>query len=248
MENRPWEIYALVDPRTDLIRYVGVTFRGKRRFNEHMSRALKGGKTHRDCWIRSLIFVGLRPIYQVLETGMGAGWQDAEIRLIASHRTTSDLCNHTDGGDGTPGLSPSEKCRKAVSLAHKGIPYPPGRIGAMTGKNHTPEAVEKIRLAGTGRVMPEGAKRKISEARKGKPLSSEHKLKLANAKRGKKLTEDRKRKLSEAVIRVQILCVETGEVFPSITAAANALGVNEASVYQAARKGCRCKGNHYKRL
>lgn len=248
MENRAWEIYALIDPRTSQIRYVGVTFRKKRRFNEHMSRAMKGGKTHRDCWIRSLVAAGFQPTYQVLETGIGAGWQAAEIRLIASHRVMSNLCNHTDGGDGTPGLSPSEKCRKAVSLAHKGIPYPPGRIGAMTGKNHTPEAVEKIRLAGTGRVMPDGAKRKISEARKGKPLSTEHKKKLANAKIGKKLTEGHKRKLSEAVIRVQILCVETGEIFPSITAVALSLGVNEASVYQAARKGCRCKGNHYKRL
>lgn len=96
MKDRPWEIYALSDPRTSKVRYVGVTFRGRARFREHLSRAICGGRTHRDRWIRSLVSVGLRPAYCTLERGKGDGWPDRERARIEVHRQT--ITNHTDGG------------------------------------------------------------------------------------------------------------------------------------------------------
>lgn len=246
-KERPWEIYTLSDPRTNLIRYVGVTFRGKRRFNEHMSRAVCGGKTHRDYWIRSLIAVELRPLYQVIQKGRGSGWQDAERFWIAKYRESFDLVNLTDGGDGNPGYVPTPELRKKWSEMRRGVPYAPDRVPAMLGKNHTPEARAKIAAAGTGRKHSEAAKKKVSMARKGKPLPEEQKRKLSAAHLGKKLTKGHKRKIAAATTnRKPVVCIETDEVYPSITDAARSLNVTEASVNQAIRKGCRCKGNHYR--
>lgn len=247
MSTRQWEIYTLIDPRTDQVRYVGVTFRGKQRFNEHMSRAVTGGKTHRDSWIRSLITLNLRPIYQIIEVGSGDGWQDAERRWIAHYRETCDLVNHTDGGDGTPGYVPTPELREKWSAMRAGVPYSPDRAPAMKGKHHTPEAKAKIAAAGAGRVHSATSREKLSRAHTGKVLSAEHRSKLSAGHQGKQLAPEHKQKIALSTTnRKQVQCVETGEIYPSVTATARSLGVTEASVNQAIRKGCRCKGLHFK--
>lgn len=248
MTNRPWEVYGLSDPRTGKLRYVGVTFRGRRRLNEHLSRAVTGrGRTHRDCWLRSLLRLGLRPVLSVLEAGSGEGWQERERYWIALHRPAGDLVNHTDGGEGTPGYVPTLATRAKWSAMRRGVKYRPGRRGAMlgrrhsasarlliaaasTGRLHTLETRARIALAATERGVPRGTVEASAASRRGVPLTDEHRQKIAAT------TTNRK----------PVVCVETGDSFPSITAAARALGVNEASVYQAIRKGCRCKGNHYR--
>jgi hypothetical protein len=245
--NRPWLIYILADPRTGEVRYVGVTFRKRQRFNEHISTASNGGKTHRDCWIRSLLALSLRPEYRVIQIGSGEGWQQAERDWIAHYRPSGRLVNITDGGEGLPGYIPTEELRRKWSQMRKGVKYAPGRTPAMLGKRHSPEAREKIREAGAGRKQPESARAKISAARRGKPLSAEHRTLLSEAHRGKILTETHKRKIADSTTgRKPVLCVETGEVYPSITGAAKVLDVTEASVGQAIRKGCRCRGNHFR--
>ncbi|MBP8289483.1 MAG: hypothetical protein KAX51_06740 [Chromatiaceae bacterium] len=247
MNIRPWEIYTLSDPLTLKVRYVGITFRGKRRLNEHLSRAVNGGKTHRDCWIRGLIASGMRPLFLVIEHGCGAGWQDAERLWITRFRESCDLVNHTDGGDGTPGCIPSPELRSKWSSMRAGVPYPPGRVGGMKGKNHTPEAREKIRQAALGRHHTKESKSKLSDAHQGKQLSEEHKKKLSAIHKGKVLTEEHKNKIAESTTgRKPVVCVETGEMYPSITAAAHALMVSESSVSLAIRKGGRCQGRHWK--
>lgn len=245
MNQRPWEIYTLSDPRSMAVRYVGVTFRQKQRYNEHISRAITGGKTHRDCWIRSLIAAGIRPLYQTIQSGIGEGWQDAERHWIAFYRSRFDLTNLTDGGDGTPGIIPSPELREKWSKMRAGTKYAPGRVSAMKGKKHTPEAVEKIRKAGSGRKHSAQSKAKLSAIHTGKTLSEDHRQKLSVAHSGKTLSENHKQKIAATTPnRKAVLCVETGQIFPSITEAAKTLGVSEASINQAIRKGVRCKGNH----
>lgn len=245
MGKRSWHVYTLSDPRTQEVRYVGITFRGKQRYNEHLSRALTGGRTHRDCWIRSLVAVGVRPVYQVVETGLDIGWQDAERTWIATYRATRSLVNHTDGGEGTPGLAPSLELRRKLSETRKGVPYPPGRKSATLGRHHTPEAIAKIQAASKGHVMPESIRAKLSALKKGKPLPMQVIAASVAARLGKPLTQEHKNKIGATTLtRKPVLCVETGEIFPSVKSACKTLSVPNASVNQAIRKGCRCKGLH----
>lgn len=244
MKERTWEIYSLEDPRTGEIRYVGVTFRVKARLREHMSRAVRGGRTHRDCWLRSLIAAGLRPTCAILEQGCDDRWPERERFWIAAHKLM--LTNHTDGGEGTPGYVPTPELRAKWSAMRSGVPYPPTRRSAMLGRRHTAEARAKIRLAGTGRVMPASMKAAVSAARKGKQLTAEHREKLAVAHRGKVLSVEHRRKIAASTTgRKAVRCVETGATFASVTATARALGVSESSVSHAIRKGYHCKGRHY---
>jgi hypothetical protein len=242
---RPWEIYSLSDPRTGEIRYIGITFRGRQRYNEHLSRAATGGRTHRDCWVRSLASEGLRPAYSVLEVGNGEGWQERERSWIAKHREDGRLTNRTDGGEGLPGYVPSPELRRKWSKARRGVPYRPWRKPPMLGRRQSPEAREKIRQAGTGRTHSEATRARLSARRKGRPLPTWQREMLAASHRGKPLTEAHRQKIAATTTnRKPVRCVESGQIFPSITAASRALGVTEASVSQAIRKGCRCKGNH----
>lgn len=250
MNQRPWEIYTLSDPRSMEVRYVGVTFRHKQRYNEHISRAIAGGKTHRDCWIRSLISAGIRPLYQVTQSGTGEGWQEAERHWIAFYRTQFDLTNLTDGGDGTPGIVPSPELRQKWSKMRAGTKYARGRVSAMKGKKHSPEAVEKIRKAGTGRKHSEEAKKKMGEIAKKRGISPELQARLIAASNTTKQTDEFKRQAiaSHAFQSKQIVCVETGEIFPSIRTAARAIGASKSAVQFALQRNTPCKGYTLKLL
>jgi len=242
MAKRTWTIYALTDPRTEEIRYIGVSVRPKARYNEHLSNAVKGGRTHRDCWIRSLIYQEIRPGYLVLEEVPAR-----ERHWIAYYREWGHLTNITDGGEGLPGYVPTPELRQKWSQMRKGVKYAPGRISAMKGKKHTEEARQKISEAGRRPCSPE-TRRKIAAKSQGRDMSHLQQLSAAK-RRGVPISEDHRAKIiAKTTGRKPVQCVETGEIYPSITAAARYLGVNEASVNRAIRKGCRCKGNHYRFL
>ncbi len=247
MKERQWTVYALSDPRTKEVRYIGVSVRPKARYNEHLSRAVKGGNTHRDCWIRSLLIQEIRPDYSVLEVTTADNWQERERFWIAEYRSSGHLTNLTDGGDGLPGYVPTPELREKWSQMRRGVKYAPGRRSGMFGKNHTPETRKKIADAGKRPCKPE-TRRKIAQKAKGRDMSALIE-KSADNRRGVPLSEEHRAKIiAKTTGRKPVLCIETGEVFPSITAAARHFGVNEASVNQAIRKGCRCKGNHYRFL
>ncbi len=250
ISGRKWVIYALLDPETKATRYIGVTFRGERtRLREHLCRARTGGRSHRDCWIASLLQRKREPIMAVVERGVGSGWQEAERRWIAEARHSgAQLVNLTDGGDGTPGLLPTAEMRAKWSATRKGRTYKHIRPGGMTGRRHSPEAVNKIRAALFGRPHSPETRAKLAAAHKGKTLTPEHCAKIGDLKRGRKLSDAHKSKIAASTKgRVQVLCVETGETHASVTAVARLLGVSESSIAQAIRKGCRSGGLHWRR-
>lgn len=198
--NRPWEIYTLSDPRTLRARYVGVTFvGGAARCRSHCDNALKG-RTHRDYWIRSLLRLGYRPIYLVLEYGQGVGWQDRERFWIAIHRKFCDLTNLTDGGEGTPGHRCSPETRAKIGAASKGRPYSSetrAKMGAANkGRKRSPETRAKLSAAAKERQYSPETRAKIGAAKKGHKCSPETLVKMSRASKRRKHSPEVRAKLS----------------------------------------------------
>ncbi len=143
IENRAWFIYTLSDPETMKIRYVGWTTNLKSRLKWHISDAkTKTGKQHKRRWIKSLINKKLKPIMDVVEVGVGDGWQAIEKRWIKHHRDSGcDLVNATDGGEGVAGFAVSAESRARQSAARLGKP-----------SKLTPEGRERISFTHRTRV------------------------------------------------------------------------------------------------
>lgn len=118
----------------------------------------------------------------------------------------------------------------------------------MLGKKHTPEALAKIGEAGRGRRRSEETRRRMSEAAKRRGVSRSAVEASVAKRRGRPLSDEHKAKIARSTVgRKPVECIETGERFASIAEAARILGVDEASIHQAIRKGCRCRGYHYRR-
>ncbi len=102
-------IYALSDPRTLWVRYVGVTSAGDRavesRITQHVAEARSdsAGSTAKSAWLRDLLVQGLRPVGTVLEV-IGGGVAEASFAerkwIAALLAAGAALVNATSGGLG----------------------------------------------------------------------------------------------------------------------------------------------------
>src|SRR5882762_544924 len=81
------QIYALVDPRTGEIRYIGKGFAAKR-YRDHLRDAEGDRRTHKCCWIRELAKVALVPDLLILEDEFTdeVALSASEVRWIAHAR------------------------------------------------------------------------------------------------------------------------------------------------------------------
>lgn len=97
----PVQIYALTDPDTDEVRYVGKARDAKHRLASHY-RDARHRKTKVYAWINSLASqsktVGLRILEEVAESD----WEQRERHWIAYYRTFGQLTNLADGGNNIP--------------------------------------------------------------------------------------------------------------------------------------------------
>ena len=139
-------LYALVDPFTGEIRYVGKSNRPKKRYTAHLRDK---SKTHKANWIRSLLGFGAKPILKILKRVEYSQWQDKEKQYI---KMFSNLTNFTEGGEG-------------------GITF---KINPMLGKTHTKEARIKISMAHKGKKISEEQKRIVSKKLIGKMVGEKN--------------------------------------------------------------------------
>lgn len=139
-------------------------------------------------------------------------------------------CNFTDGGEGISGYRHTPETKAAIRAAHAGKPQPKDvverRALKLRGKKRSAEFSAAVSARMTGRVHTDETKAKMSAARTGQRRSEEAVLKTAAAHRGKKRSEDARKHMSEAQPKRRVICVDTGDAFPSITAAAAWLRLN----------------------
>lgn len=115
-------IYALKDPDTGQIRYVGMSENPERRFHKHLLEC-KREKNHRACWIRRLQQGNLRPGLAVLDEVPESEWQQWEVAYIDYFKSCGcDLVNSTPGGDGfgSGEDSPNFGKTRTFSSVHRG--------------------------------------------------------------------------------------------------------------------------------
>ena len=98
-------IYTLKHPDTQEVRYVGKSKRPKRRLSEHTyQRLLETKKTHLAYWLLSLLKEGKKPIMEIVAETED-DWESLEQEWI---KKFSNLCNHTEGGEGCHGYKQPE--------------------------------------------------------------------------------------------------------------------------------------------
>lgn len=99
-------IYALIDPDTNLIRYVGKTKNSlEKRLKQHIykSKYKKNNRlTHKENWIRKLTNEGKKPIIKELEKVNKNNWKEREVYYISKY---NNLTNLTIGGDNPNNLT-----------------------------------------------------------------------------------------------------------------------------------------------
>jgi hypothetical protein len=111
-------IYALLDPNTAEVRYVGKSVNPALRYASHIHSRLHP-RTHCGKWIRSLAIKGHRPEMVILEDS--ADWHEAEPFWISYFKFLgARLTNHSTGGEMGPiGYTPSHEARTKMSSSQR---------------------------------------------------------------------------------------------------------------------------------
>ncbi len=112
--------------------------------------------------------------------------------------------------------------------------------GSSFGYKHTQETLDKFK----SRKVSEETRKNLSIAATGRIITDEEKLKISEARKGLKLSMETRAKLSAATtlikgVSVVVKNVNTYEeiLYPTLTAAAVALGVSRTAVKKAADSG-----------
>lgn len=128
IENKVY-IYALIDPDTNNIRYIGKTIYPQLRYSEHLNK--KCSNKHKDNWIALLKKNNKVPIFKIMEVINSDDWKEREKYYIKLYKNT--LVNLSEGGNG--GFH-SDDANKKRSLKLKGKPTNRLTKG-FTGGKHT---------------------------------------------------------------------------------------------------------------
>ncbi len=193
-------VYALIDPRTDRIRYVGQTVRSaRRRLRRHLAPCYLRGTTRKEKWLRDLLTDGLEPRLEILQAcSTTAALDVAERQHIARLRAAGeDLTNLAPGGDGGGGPHTPESREKIRR--------------ALTGKPKSEEHRRRSGLASRGRRASLATRALLSAQRRsrpGRPPSESERIRLSRAKGGRPFVD------------------QHGNRYETQKAAARALGIN----------------------
>jgi hypothetical protein len=122
-------IYILIDPRNNMVRYVGKANNVSQRYKAHLNRARKH-QQHKANWLKQLKSLDLKPIIEVIDVVPIDNWIFWETYWISQFKAWGfDLVNYTNGGDGCTFAN-----QTSFKTGHK----------VWLGKNHSDETKKKI--------------------------------------------------------------------------------------------------------
>lgn len=199
-------IYALVDPRTSAVRYIGKSSSGLQRPKAHLYSGYLRAATHKNNWLKQLLAEGLKPEIRVLEKFDSPKLLNLAERLwIAQARQVGwPLTNTTKGGDGTFGRKASDRLKASLARANK-------------AREWTQEQREHHSRAMTGRTWDEARKAAFAESKRGRPPP----MTAEDRARG---SETMKRKFGKPFKD------QHGRVYQTLSEAAKALDMNKSGI------------------
>lgn len=246
-------IYALCEPTSGEVRYVGKSCSGLYRPRSHTCKSVQS-KTYVYNWIRSLQAVGAKPQIKVLETFDSAEpLAECEQFYISYLRSLgARLTNLTDGGDGVPGRKVSIEERKRISESNKVWQTEAARKQISDRlKEYYKDPAARARLS-------ENAKRQFTDPESRKKAGEKSAARFNDPAFRKKMSDSQKKRFADPEERARLsaqrkgvpnpkkcrpVVDQFGRVYPSIKAAAAALSVSTAAVSKSlARYHCRIKG------
>ncbi|MBR5879014.1 MAG: GIY-YIG nuclease family protein [Akkermansia sp.] len=174
--------------------------------------------------------------------------EEKERELIAKHKANNPAFgfNVLAGGDAREGLPGELNGMYDVHLF--------GEANGMFGRTHSTETREKISRARTGTVMSDEQKARLSQLFRGagNPMAGVQRCGEANPFHGKHHTQETRDKISKARLgkfaREQnpnaraVICLTTGEVFGSLSAAVEKYGVRQGNLSTACKNPTRSCG------
>jgi hypothetical protein len=196
-QNKTVHIYALVDPNTREVRYVGKANDLGARMHLHLK-----SNTHHNAaknrWIASLLAEGLKPVVTVIEMVSFSKWQERERFWIAEFRRRGAVLTNTlPGGNGSGTVA--ERTRAALSVANKGkVRSAEQRARMSAARRASPLAMSILRATGL-RPKSAATRRKMSEASKGVPKSEAHRKALGLSRKGKPLSQSHREAMSRGL-------------------------------------------------
>lgn len=113
-------IYCLVDPRDNLVKYIGQTIsKLEKRYNQHLVD-YKRRNCKVNSWIKSLITKDLKPIIEIIEDNIDEiNLDKKEIAYIALYKSCgANLKNHNIGGSGNRGHKMTEEAKKKRAITN----------------------------------------------------------------------------------------------------------------------------------
>jgi len=190
-------IYALKEPDTGEIRYVGKSENPHKRFQSHIYPP-KSEKSYRANWVRSLRTRGLKPELEILDEVSEVFWQQWEAAWIEFFMESGcNLVNGTWGGEGAGsgrdhplfGKCHTADTRQKISNANTGKRHSievrkamgASRLGEKNGffgRKHSVDTRQRIRLAVSGEKSP--AFGKVVSAHTRKKSSESNTRKTSN--------------------------------------------------------------------
>lgn len=120
MEEIKYTIYKLIDPITNEVRYIGLTFNSlKQRLKSHYSEK---SKSHKSNWVQKLRSQGLKPIIESIESDISSYEEvcEREIYWIEKYKSEGHrLTNMASGGNKNKKMSNETRRKMSESAKNR---------------------------------------------------------------------------------------------------------------------------------
>lgn len=227
-------IYSLIDPRTQEVRYVGKSNTPSKRLIAHICTTHEDCNPHKQNWIKELKVEGLRPILSIIEETTLDLWPEREIYWIEFYRSIgNNLINLKDGGIGGGLLAGSTKRlmgeKTSMRMVDQGVKAHLREIFGRKIVRSDGKEYGSIRIAALDLGVQQHTMRKYIET--GEEINGFRYFWINNNPKRPRHNASR------------IRCVETGEEYDSIMAAALAYKTPRNNIRESLNYGLKVK-NH----